>query len=60
MQLIAIIWKCKKCGYTYDSRYGDGKNGIKKDTKFEDIPDDWKCPRCGVGKDRFTSIEIDD
>ncbi|MBO7388831.1 MAG: rubredoxin [Methanomicrobium sp.] len=55
-----MIWKCKKCGYTYDSRYGDGKNGIKKDTKFEDIPDDWKCPRCGVGKDRFTSIEIDD
>ena len=37
------------------SRYPDG--GIAPGTSFEDIPDDWVCPVCGVGKDQFEEVE---
>jgi len=44
---------CKVCGYVYDPEKGDPDNGIDPGTKFEDIPDDWVCPICGVGKEDF-------
>jgi flavin reductase (DIM6/NTAB) family NADH-FMN oxidoreductase RutF/rubredoxin len=44
---------CKVCGYVYDSEKGDPDNGVEPGTKFEDIPDDWVCPVCGVGKEEF-------
>ncbi len=44
------------CGYIYDESKGDPDNGIAPRTKFEDIPDDWTCPVCGLGKDSFTEI----
>ena len=44
---------CKVCGYVYDPEKGDPDNGIDPGTKFEDIPDDWVCPVCGVGKEDF-------
>ncbi|OHD14454.1 MAG: High molecular weight rubredoxin [Spirochaetes bacterium GWD1_27_9] len=44
---------CTVCGYVYDPAIGDPDSGIKAGTAFEDIPDDWVCPTCGVGKDSF-------
>jgi flavin reductase (DIM6/NTAB) family NADH-FMN oxidoreductase RutF/rubredoxin len=44
---------CKVCGYVYDPEKGDPDGGIVPGTKFEDIPDDWVCPICGVGKEDF-------
>ena len=44
---------CSVCGYTYDDTVGDPYNGIKAGTKFEDLPEDFVCPLCGVGKDMF-------
>ena len=44
---------CSVCGYTYDETVGDPDNGIEAGTKFEDLPEDFVCPLCGVGKDMF-------
>ncbi len=44
---------CEFCGYEYDPEIGDPDSGIAPGTAFEDIPDDWKCPVCGVGKENF-------
>lgn len=44
---------CSVCGYVYDPVIGDEKNGIPAGTRFEDLPDDWRCPRCKQGKDKF-------
>ena len=45
---------CDVCGYEYDPEVGDPDNGIAAGTAFEDLPADWACPLCGVGKDQFT------
>ena len=45
---------CDVCGYRYDPEVGDPDNGIAPGTKFEDLPEDWVCPLCGVGKDQFS------
>jgi len=44
---------CTVCGYVYDQEKGDPDGGIAPGTAFADIPDDWVCPVCGVGKDQF-------
>lgn len=44
---------CIICGYVYDPAVGDPESGIAPGTSFEDIPEDWLCPLCGVGKDQF-------
>ena len=48
---------CDVCGYTYDEELGDVENGIAPGTKFSDLPDDFVCPLCGVGKDQFVEEE---
>ncbi|MBP7102938.1 MAG: rubredoxin [Bacteroidales bacterium] len=50
-------FECEVCGYVYDPAIGDEEAGIKPGTAFEDLPDDWICPLCGVGKDQFTEID---
>ena len=45
---------CDVCGYVYDPANGDPANGIAAGTGFEDLPADWVCPECGVGKDSFS------
>jgi len=45
------------CGYVYDPVKGDQNAGIKLGTMFEDLPDDWVCPECGVLKDEFEKEE---
>jgi len=49
---------CDVCGWIYDQEIGDPDSGIAPGTAFEDIPDDWECPECGVGKDDFSLIEM--
>lgn len=44
---------CTVCGYEYDESIGDSEHGIAPGTKFEELPDDFECPLCGVGKDLF-------
>ena len=44
---------CSVCGYVYDPEAGDPDNGIPAGTPFSDLPDDWACPLCSVGKDMF-------
>ncbi len=43
------IWECTACGFLYDES--------NESTKFEDLPDDYICPVCGVGKDMFEKID---
>ena len=45
---------CNICGWIYEEALGDPDNGIAPGTKFEDLPDDFVCPLCGVGKDEFS------
>jgi rubredoxin len=48
---------CTVCGYVYDPEKGDSASGIAPGTAFEDLPDDWTCPECGVGKELFKKME---
>jgi len=50
-------YKCLVCGYVYDPAVGDPDNGVEAGTAFEDLPDDWVCPKCGAGKDEFEPLE---
>ena len=49
MKYVCDIW-----GYVYDEDLGDADNGIAPGTKWEDLPEDFVCPLCGVGKDSFS------
>jgi len=49
-------YRCIVCGYIYDPVIGDPDNGYPTGTRFEDLPDSWTCPECGVGKDQFEKI----
>jgi len=49
-------WECTVCGYIYDPNEGDPSQGIEPGTPFENLPDDWVCPDCGVGKDMFEKM----
>lgn len=48
---------CDVCGYVYDPEIGDPDSGIAPGTPFEEIPDDWECPDCGVTKEDFSVME---
>lgn len=50
-------YQCSVCGYIYDPAEGDANGGIAAGTAFADIPEDWVCPLCGVGKDMFEKAE---
>ncbi len=43
-------YRCRVCGYIYDPAENNN-------TAFEDLPGDWVCPECGVGKDQFSKLE---
>ena len=46
-------WKCSVCGYIYDVSLGIPDSGVAPETSFEQLPDDWVCPLCGVPKEDF-------
>jgi rubredoxin len=49
-------YECTVCGFVYDEAIGDPENGIVPGTKWEDLPQDYTCPLCGVGKEDFQEI----
>lgn len=51
-------WQCIVCGFIYDEAEGWPDDGIAAGTPWEDVPADWQCPDCGVGKEDFEMIEI--
>ncbi len=50
-------YECGVCGWVYDEKEGDPENGIAPGTKWADLPDDFECPLCGVGKEEFSPVE---
>ena len=58
--MTAQAWRtfiCRACGWIYDEALGDADGGLPPGTRFEDIPDDWACPLCGVSKADFEPCE---
>lgn len=51
-------YMCIVCGFIYDEAEGWPEDGIAPGTKWEDVPETWLCPDCGVGKDDFEMVEI--
>jgi rubredoxin len=49
-------WECIVCGYVYNEAEGDPEHGIKAGTRWEDIPEDWTCPECGIAKADFEMV----
>lgn len=52
------IYECLICGWIYDEAKGSPKEGIEPSTKWDDVPEDWVCPDCGVTKDQFNMVEV--
>jgi len=51
-------WQCVVCGLVYDEAEGWPDDDIAPGTAWEDVPEDWICPDCGVGKEDFEMVEI--
>ena len=51
-------WQCLICGFIYSEEDGLPAEGIAQGTRWDDIPDDWQCPDCGVRKSDFEMIAI--
>lgn len=59
MRLLAVKkWQCLVCEFMYDEALGLPDEGIPPGTRWQDIPDDWSCPDCGVGKEDFEMVEV--
>jgi rubredoxin-NAD+ reductase len=54
------IWECQACGWLYNEEKGCPEEGLRPGTKWEDIPDDWRCPDCGISKRDFQMKQVDD
>lgn len=52
-------WECVVCGFIYDEAQGMPDDGVAAGTPWDQIPDDWECPDCGVGKSDFEMVEVD-
>lgn len=48
---------CTKCKWVYDPEIGDPVGGILPGVEFENLPNDWVCPKCGATKDKFKEIK---
>lgn len=49
-------YACTVCGYVYDPEKGDPEAAISPGTAFDELPRDWVCPLCGLGKDVFEKV----
>ena len=52
-------YACQICGWEYDEDLGDPENGIAPGTLFEELPDDFECPLCGVGMEKTLESPLD-
>ncbi|MBB2998698.1 rubredoxin [Paraburkholderia tropica] len=51
-------WVCVICGWVYDEALGAPDDGLAPGTRWADVPDDWRCPLCDVGKEDFALVEF--
>ena len=51
-------WMCLNCGYLYDEAKGDPSANLPPGTRWADVPADWICPDCGLGKADFEMVEL--
>lgn len=51
-------YQCILCSFIYDEAAGLPQEGIAAGTRWEDVPDDWECPECGVKKADFEMVEV--
>ncbi|PYE27440.1 rubredoxin [Paraburkholderia silvatlantica] len=51
-------WVCVICGWVYDEAAGAPDDGLAPGTRWADVPDDWRCPLCDVGKEDFALVEF--
>ena len=51
-------WQCLVCSFVYEEALGLPDDGIAPGTSWDEIPDDWMCPECGVGKEDLDMVEI--
>lgn len=51
-------YMCVVCGYIYEEAEGRPEDGIAPGTAWADVPADWMCPECNVGKAQFQMVEI--
>lgn len=54
----STTWMCLICGWIYDEAAGLPDDGIAPGTLWADVPDDWRCPECNVGKADFVLCEM--
>ncbi len=52
-----MVYVCELCGYEYDEKLGDPDNDIAPNTSWDELPDDFVCPLCGVPKEQFVEKE---
>lgn len=50
-------WECVICGFIYDEEQGLPDQGIEPGTRWEDVPEDFECPDCGISKMDFDPLE---
>jgi rubredoxin len=51
-------WQCIVCGWIYDEAEGYEEEDIAPGTAWENVPEDFVCPECGVSKEDFEMIEV--
>lgn len=51
-------WQCLLCGFVYDEEKGLPEEGIVPGTPWENVPNDWYCPDCGVSKAKFIMTRL--
>jgi rubredoxin len=56
--LVYRTWMCVVCGFVYDEADGLPEEGIAPGTRWEDVPEDWICPDCGVTKSDFEMMPL--
>jgi rubredoxin len=58
LEMTMKTWTCVVCGFVYEEALGLPAEGIPAGTKWEDVPDDWCCPECGVAKSDFEMVAL--
>ncbi len=46
-------WRCTVCEWVYDPQQGEPYQGVEPGTPWAQVPDDFLCPECHLGKEVF-------
>jgi len=47
------VCQTRNCNYIYDPDWSNKEGKILPGIPFAALPEDWRCPRCGAGKEMF-------